>query len=312
MIELSYITTLLVWFVFYWIFAMGQNIMLGYGGLPMLGFMGLVAVGGYTTAILSTQYNLPFIATLPISAIMAMLVGFALGLLFMRGKLAGPYLVVGSIGFNYVVIAILSFAPYFGRMYGIMGVPPPEILGYSFSSSSAFVILGLSIALVLLYFNLRFSKSRLGLGLKAVREDSIAAESVGINSLRLKVLAFVLGALYAGVGGCLYVYFIRSAHPVYFDFEGSIEVFTMVILGGMGTIIGPFIGAMVPTLVPEVLRGRVPVEARFLVYSVVIILVILFEPSGLLGEESRLRRSLSKLLKPLSPTFERLKTFLKV
>lgn len=298
MIELAYITTLLAYFAIYWIFAMGQNVMLGYGGLPMLGYMGLVSVGAYTTAILSSSYNLPFAVTLPLSGLTAMLVGLGVGLLFMRGKLAGPYLVVGSIGFNFVMVAIFTFAPYFGRMYGIMGVHAPDILGFSFSSTAAFSILTLAFAIVLLFFDLKFSRSMLGLGLRAVREDGVAAESSGINTLRLKVLAFVLGSLYAGLGGCFFAYFLRSAYPTYFDFGGSVEVFTMVVLGGMGTTIGPLVGAFVPTLVPEILRGYVPIESRFLIYGIVIVLVMLFEPSGILGTESRLRRFLLKLLKP--------------
>jgi len=273
----------------------------------MLGFMGLVAVGAYTTAILSTQYNFPFIATLPLSCFMAALMGFAIGWLFIRGRLAGAYLVVGSIGFNYVIVAILLFAPYFGRMYGIIGVPSPEILGYSFSSPLSFSILSLFLAAVITYFDLKLSRSVLGLGLKALREDSTAAESSGVDTVRLKVLAFVIGSLYAGIGGCLYAYFIKSAHPFYFEFHHSVEVFLMVILGGMGTTIGPIIGASVPTLVPEALRGYVPIEARFMIYSILIVIVVLFEPAGILGRGSRVRRLLSKLVTPLLSKLSRLR-----
>lgn len=295
MIPVNYITSILTFFSIFCIFAFGQNIMLGYAGLPMLGYMGLVAVGAYTTAILSTAYNLPFIVTLPLSCLMTMLIAFAVGWLFMRGKLAGAYLVVGSIGFNFIVVAILLFAPWFGRMFGIGPIPAPEILGYRFSSSVDFSILGLFFVAIVAYIDRQLSRSALGLGLKALREDGIAAESSGVNTVRLKVLAFILGSFQAGIGGCLYAYYIKSVFPTYFEFVHSVEVFTMVILGGMGTTLGPIVGALVPTLVPEALRGNVPMEARFLIYSIIIIIVVLFEPTGIFGVNSRVRRLLSRL-----------------
>jgi ABC-type branched-subunit amino acid transport system permease subunit len=258
----------------------------------MLGFMGITCIASYTTAALAAYYGLPFIITMPISILTTVTIGALLGWLFTKGRLSGAYLVVGSIGFNFIIVGIILFTPYLGGYTGILNIPTLEIFGYYFSDPLRFALLTLIFMLSFSLVHWKLSKTRIGLALRALKDDEDAAECSGVNVVKFKVIAFIFASVYAGIGGSFYAYFLRVVHPLFFEFEHSVEVFAMPIIGGAGTTIGPLIGALVPTFLPEILRGYVPPETRFLIYNLLVILFILFEPSGLLGEGSKIRNVL--------------------
>jgi len=277
------------------IFSMGQNIMLGYARLPMMGFMALTAAGAYTSAILTAWYGFSFWLALPISALLGTLFGFSISWLCVRTK--EDYLVIVSIGINYLVVAILTHAPYFGRMFGVVGVPPPSILGVPLKHISQFAALVWVITAVLIFLEVKLEKSPLGLALRAVGDNEATAESLGVNSLKTKVLTFMIGSAYGGVGGSLFAHFLRSVHPRYFTFEGSIEVFIMPLFGGLGTTVGSIVGALFLAALPEFLRWAY--ETRFVIYGILIVLLSIFQPMGLFGTDSYLTRKLTPLSAPL-------------
>jgi branched-chain amino acid transport system permease protein len=292
MIPVHYISSLIIFFSIYSLFSLGQNILLGYSGQPMLGFMGIVSIASYVAAALAAYHGLPFIITMPISILATVVIGASLGWLFTKGRLTGAYLVVGSIGFNYIIVGILLFTPYLGGYTGILNIPTLEIFGYPFSDPISFALLMLILMLLFSYVHWKLSRTKIGLALRALKDDEEAAESSGVDVVKFKIIAFIFASIFAAIGGCLYAYFMRVVHPLFFEFEHSVEVFAMPIVGGAGTTIGPLIGALVPTFIPEILRGYVPAETRFLIYNLLIILFVLFEPAGLLGGESRIRKAL--------------------
>lgn len=300
MIPVHYLSTLITFFSIYSLFALGQNILLGYSGLPMLGFMGLVSIASYVTAALAAYYGFPFMLTMPISILVTAAVGAILGWLFTKGRLSGAYLVVGSIGFNFIIVGVLLFTPFLGGYTGILNIPTLDIFGYSFHSPLSFALLTLLFMLAFTYFHWKFSRSRIGIALRALKDDEDAAEISGVDVVKFKVMAFMLASVYAAIGGCFYAYFLRVVHPLFFEFEHSVEVFAMPLIGGAGTTLGPIVGALIPTFIPEILRGYVPAETRFLVYNLLIIFFVLFEPSGLFGVESRIRKALSKYYQTLT------------
>jgi len=290
MIPLEYVLTILCIFSLYAIFAMGLNIMTGYAGLPHLGYMGLVAIGSYVTAILATSYNAPFVLTISLSALLTFLMGLLFGLAHVKRGVEKDYFIVSTIAFNYIVVSILLFAPYFGRMFGIIGIPRPEILGYTFSSTADILTLLLAFTALLAFVHWKLPKTRFGIRLRAAANDPILAEYSGIAVTYHRALGVALSSLYAGIGGSLHAYFLGVAYPYFFEFEHSVLVFAILLLGGRGTFAGPLIGALVMAVLPEIFRGWVPLEMRTLVIYIILAIIVLTLPSGIVGSGSPLQK----------------------
>jgi branched-chain amino acid transport system permease protein len=251
------------------ILALGLNLTTGVTGQLSMGHAGFMSIGAYTAAIMSVHLGVPFWIALLGGASMAALFGFIIGIPTLR--LEGDYLAMVTIGFAEIIrVFFLNFEPG-GKAVGFSGIPAST----TFSTVWILVI-------VVIFLNARLLNSRTGRALYAIREDEIAAESAGINTTRLKVLAFTLGAFLGGLGGGLYAHYMSYINPQDFGFMKSIEILNMVVLGGMGSIPGTAIGTVILTLAPELLR--VVADYRLLFYGALLVILMIFRPNGLLGD----------------------------
>jgi branched-chain amino acid transport system permease protein len=239
-------------------------------GLLSLGQGGFMAIGAYTAAYLTTELQWPFVVALLGGGLMAGFVGLVVGLPSLRIK--GIYLVIMTLGFGEIVrVFFLNFEPT-GAASGLGGIPTYTTLP---------VVAVAVLLTLLLCFQIR--GSRIGRAIEAVREDELAAEVIGINLTYVKVAVFGLGAAVAGIGGGLYAHYATFIDPAQFGFQRSAEIFIMVVLGGMGNFAGAALGAIVVTILPELLRLGDAQEWRMTMFGALLVAIMIVRPWGLLG-----------------------------
>ncbi len=267
--------------------ACGLNVIVGYAGQISLGHAAFYGIGAYACALLTTEAGLSFWAALPPVLIVAALLGALLGLPSLRLK--ADFLAITTIGINFIVEAVFLYTPFFGGALGIGGIPRVHLFGEKLRDPGFFLLCLAFLALTLGICR-AFARSWAGLACFAIREEEDAASGVGISPVRYKLLAFVLGTVLAALAGALYAHFMRFISAGDFGFPVSVMLLSIVVLGGMGTLWGPLLGAVVLGALPEVFR---PVaDYRMLLYAALLLLMIRFQPGGLLGETGVLRRSL--------------------
>jgi len=253
------------------ILALGLNLITGVTGQLDLGHAAYMSVGAFTAAIITIRFNLPFSVNLLIAGTLAALVGLAIGFPILR--LTGDYFAIATLGFAEILKVIFLNLNVTNKALGL-SVPPPNTsipMPFYVWMVTILVIVGVTF----------IQNSRFGRALKAIREDEIAAETMGINSTRYKNQAFAIGCFLAGIGGGLYAHFIAYINPSDFAFMKSIDILNMIVLGGLGSIPGAIIGAGVLTVAPEFLRFMS--EYRMLVYGALLVFLMVFRPNGLLG-----------------------------
>jgi len=257
------------------ILAVSLNLINGHTGQFSLGHAGFMAVGGYSAAKLSLtlQHVVPpwaqpllFIAGLLLGGVIAAATGLAVGVPTLR--LRGDYLAIVTLGFGEIIRVIFQTTEAFGAATGLTGIPHWTNFGWAWSGAA------LSVFVITCLVN-----STYGRGFIAVHDDEVAAGASGINPVRYKVTAFVVGAFFAGIAGGLYAHHKSFLSPTGFDFMKSIDIVVMVILGGMGRTVGVIIAAVLLTLLPEFLRGFA--DYRMIIYSLLIIVLMLARPQGL-------------------------------
>jgi branched-chain amino acid transport system permease protein len=267
----------------------GLNVIVGYAGQISLGHAAFFGIGAYSAAMLATKAGLSFWAALPLVIAISAFIGLLLGLPSLRVR--EDFLAITTIGINFIVEAVFLYIPFFGGALGIGGIPRIVLFGMKLKGL-AFLYLCLFFLLVVLGVCWWFTRCWAGLACFALREEEAAAASMGISPVRFKLLAFVIGTGIAGLGGALYAHYIRFVSATDFSFPVSVLLLSMVVLGGMGTLWGPVLGALILGALPEVFRPLV--NYRFLFYMVLLLLIIRFQPAGLLGEGSLARRVLAK------------------
>lgn len=290
---LNFMLLILIYTGIYALMAMGQNVITGYVGLLSLTQAGFLAIGSYTTAILSVTYGLNFWITVPIAGLLAAAFGVLIGLPTLRLK--GDYLAIATLGFGEIVRNILNnWDSVTKGPMGIQKIPMVEIFGYQLSPYSKWGFLALVWIFVGVGFVLfdRLAKSRMGRALEAIREDEIAASSMGINTTKYKVWAFALGAFSAGVAGSLQAVFTLSVTPGSFTFMVSIMVLCMVVLGGMGNFKAVILGAFLIQFVsyfPQLvgLSNVIPPQFRQVLFGLILVVMMIWRPQGILGREIR-------------------------
>ncbi len=268
----------LIWL--YAILAVGLNITVGYVGILDLGYAAFYGVGAYTYAILSTQAGVTFWVGLPLGACMAAVLGLLLGIITLR--LRGDYTAIVTLGLVQITYLVLnSWDSVTNGPNGILQIAPPSIAGFALYQPAHFYYLGLALLGMTLLVVYRLASTHIGRGWVAIREDELAAESVGIHSTQLKILAFVLGAGVAGMAGVFFAARYSFISPESFNFAESIRILSMVVIGGMGSLPGVILGACLMTLLPEMLREFE--HYRTLIFGAALVLVMVFRPQGLLG-----------------------------
>jgi branched-chain amino acid transport system permease protein len=305
--------------ILYIMLALGLNIVVGFAGLLDLGYIAFYAVGAYVYALLaSPQFNLhlPFWIILPIGAAVAALFGVILGAPTL--KLRGDYLAIVTLGFGEIIRIFLNNLSrpvnITNGPQGIAGIDafsfgafsfakPQSLLGLDFSGPIKYYYLLMVLAVAVIVINIRLQNSRIGRAWEAIREDETAARSMGIDTTRLKLLAFAMGASFGGLAGGMFSAMQAFISPESFVLVESIMIVSMVVLGGMGNIWGVIVGALLLSFVPEILRwtvtpvqealfGRMLIEPeviRMLLFGLALVLVMLFRPAGLLPSAVRKR-----------------------
>lgn len=269
--------------------ALGLNIVVGLAGLLDLGYVAFYAVGAYTYGLLSLHYQTSFWLALPIGAILAAIFGVLLGAPTLR--LRGDYLAIVTLGFGEMIrITLNNWDRVTRGPNGLIGIEAPSLTkGFIFTHPMHFYYLILFIAIVTVFVVNRLNNSRIGRAWIAIREDEVAAEAMGIDTTRMKLLAFALGALWAGFGGVFFASKMSFISPESFTFFESIIILCMVVLGGMGSIPGVILGAIILVTLPEVLRDfYLPFmqvdfsRARMLIFGLAMVVMMIFRPQGLL------------------------------
>ncbi len=267
----AYITNVLLRIGFNVLSVLGLSLVLGFTGQFSLGHAGFMAAGAYGAAILNMHAGLPAPLAMVGGGVVAGLAGVVVGVPSLR--LSGDYLAVVTLGFNQIIIVIIQNTPLLGQAAGLTGVPQVTNFGWTFT----WVILAAVSLRNLL-------DSPHGRAFEAVRDNEIATRSLGIDTTRVKVTAFVIGAFWAGVAGSLIGFNLSSIFPSQFQFDRSIELLAMVVLGGTGSLSGPVLAAVVLTALPEVLRDIPNADRyRMMVYSVLLVVMMVLRPRGFLG-----------------------------
>ncbi|HHX86625.1 MAG TPA: branched-chain amino acid ABC transporter permease [Firmicutes bacterium] len=259
------------------IMAASLNLIIGYTGQLSLGHAAFMSIGAYASALVTVHFNFPFIASLLFGALVATLFGILIGAPTL--KLKGDYLAIATLGFGEIVRIVCLNLELTGGAVGLRGIPKKTTL------------IGIILAVLIALFVLnRIIDSRIGRALIAIREDEAAAESMGINTTYYKILCFGVGAFFGGLGGGLFAHYFRYIHPNSFGFMRSIEHLCMVVLGGLGSMWGAFIGSAVLTVFPELLRSIIPeqlrsiADFRLLIYGVVLVIMMRVRPQGIIGQ----------------------------
>ena len=263
----------------YGVVALGLNLLTGLSGQISLGHAGFFAIGAYVATVATGKYGVPFLLATAMAVMAGWLVGLIVG--FPAVRLRGLYLAIATLAFGIgVERTIYHFKDLTGGPYGL-AVTAPSLFGYAFNSPTKLYYLVLAIVVLGVLYLSNVVNSRPGRMLVAMRDSELAASSMGINVPRLKVLAFAVSAAFAALGGVLYAPIINFIGVEHFTLWLSITFISMIVVGGLGSITGSFLGAAFVVLVPELLRGFGAYHE--IIYGLAMILVFVFWPKGLVG-----------------------------
>ena len=287
---------------FFIINAVGLNILLGYAGQISLGQAAFMAVGAYASGILTKQ-GVPFIVALPLAGLLAGGVGMVFGLPSVRVK--GFYLALVTLGAHFIIIYILDHLKITGGTDG-MACVFASIGGLVFDTPTKIYWLVITVTLILIFIAMNLTRTRVGRAFIAVRDNDIAAEVLGVNIARYKLLAFFIGCFYAGIAGALWAHYTTYLHPSQFHLGNGILYLGIIVVGGMGTLFGPIAGAVVMRGLDEVVMIVFPKLAEAfpglganiapalgpMAFGLVFILFLILEPRGLVHGWNRLKSSI--------------------
>jgi branched-chain amino acid transport system permease protein len=303
-----FIAQVIVTVALFILMGLGLNITLGFAGLLDLGFVAFYAIGAYTVGLLTSYgpfglQHISFWAAVPIAVLVAMMAGAVLGLPVLGVR--GDYLAIATLGFGEIVRLLAGsdfLAPYFGGPQGIIGIQKPCIgtlgpfvrvdvprvcNGIELGTPQTIYFVAIASALLIAFVAWRLRESRLGRAWMAIREDEDVAEALGVNLIQTKLLAYMLGAAFAGLGGAIFATLIGSIFATSMQLLVSINVVSLIIVGGMGSIPGVIVGAIALIGLPELLREVS--EFRFLLYGATLIIMMLAKPEGLWPSQSTKR-----------------------
>lgn len=287
----GYLITILITILIYAMLAHSLNIITGQAGQISLGHAAFMAIGAYTSAMLYTEAGLSFWVSVPVAGFVAGAIGALLSIPCLRVR--DDFLAITTMGIGFVAEAVFLYTPFFGGAMGIGGIDLPQWFGREMTKPEYFLLISAVFGLILL-LDYRLGRSWIGLAWASIREDELAAGALGVDIVRFKVLAFVLGSAVAGLAGGFYAHFLTFIMPQNFGFGQSIAILCMVVFGGIGTRWGPILGAVILGILPELFRPIM--EYRTLLYGLLLLAMMRFQPGGLLGEESALPKALRRLL----------------
>jgi branched-chain amino acid transport system permease protein len=283
----EYVLYLLIVIGIFTILSVSLELVAGQAGLISVAQAAFYGIGAYTSALLSIQFNVPFLPGVLAGALLAALISLAVSIPSLR--IRGDYFVLATFAFQMIVFSILNnWVEVTRGALGISGIPRPTIFGWTATSLADFVLLT-SVFVALSYIiAARLSSGAYGRVLHAIREDEIFVQAVGKNPLRFKVTAFAFSAALASTAGSLYAHFITYIDPTSFTIMESILVLAMVIIGGAGNLWGAFVGAVLLVLLPETLRavgfsGGDMAAVQQIIYGLLLVGIVIIRPAGLVG-----------------------------
>ncbi len=276
--------------------ALGLNILVGYTGQISIGHAAFMSVGAYTAANLAVRAGLPFWITLPAGGLMAAMVGAVVGIPSLRIK--GLYLAIATLAGQLIIEWIINHVPWIsGGTQASIQVPRPSLFGYELRTQGELYFFLLFFALIAIVAALNLVRSRIGRAFVAIRDQDIAAEIIGIDIYRYKLISFAISSFYAGVCGVLYTYYFGIANYEQFQIGVSIDYLAMIIIGGLGSVLGSILGAAFVALLPLVIRtmmesvsgiffdaseiATVVSSMRLVIFGALIIVFLVLEPEGL-------------------------------
>lgn len=276
----SYVLGVLCRILLYSTISGALNVINGYTGQTCLGVAGFFCIGCYTEAILSTSVGLNFWWCIPIAGIVTALIGLLVALPTL--KMGGIYLAIVTLGFSEIArLLALNLTSLTGGALGIKNIPVPELFGIVFKNSQTYYYLFLVLAIIFIFVTHRVIDSKLGRAWMSIREDQLAAQSLGVNASFYKATNFMYGAFWVGIAGSVYAPYVRFIDSTYFTLDEGWNILSMVILGGQGTLIGPIVGSVIVNFLTEVLR---PVgQWRLVGFALLIIIMMWKRPQGLAG-----------------------------
>ncbi len=294
----AYQTNVMTTALMYVVLGLGLNIVVGLAGLLDLGFVAFYAVGAYTYALLNLHFGLGFWTVLPIGGLLAATFGILLGFPVLR--LRGDYLAIVTLGFGEIIRLVLENWGEFSKgPSGISNISRPGFFGIDFDLQASIIYtyyLMVFLVIVTIFVVNRLQDSRLGRAWIALREDEIACQAMGIDKRKTKLVAFSLGAFWAGIMGVMFAAKTTFVNPASFTFLESAIILSIVVLGGMGSIVGVLFGALILILMPEYLRALS--QYRMLVFGVILVCMMVFRPQGLFPT---IRRTYTFKKKPSTP-----------
>lgn len=276
----SYLSGIFCRILLYATLAGSLNIINGYSGMMNVGHAGFVCIGAYTGALLSTRLGWPFLLQLLVGGMLASLVALVLSKPIQRLK--GIYLSIITMGFCEITrIISLNWSSLTGGPMGIKNIDAPKFFGYTFNSPKLYYYIFLALLVIFVFLTSRVLRSRVGRAWMSIREDDLAARSLGVKVGRYRSINLMYAAFFAGVCGATMGPYYRYIAPDMFTMDLSFNILSMVILGGQGTLIGPIVGAAIINTVTEVFRFAA--EYRIVMYATLIIAMMWVRPQGLIG-----------------------------
>jgi branched-chain amino acid transport system permease protein len=260
------------------ILASSLNLINGFAGQFSLGHAGFMALGAYTSAVITSRLHLApgmavsyplFAAALICGGLVASVFGLLVGIPSLRLK--GDYLAITTLGLGEIIRVIIQSLDFLGAARGFTGIAKLADFFWVYA-----------VVAVVIFTIANLVKSTYGKGFLAVRDDEIAAEAVGVDATRYKIVAFITGAFFAGIAGGLYAHFVTYINPSQFGFLRSFEIVVMVVVGGMGNIAGVILAAAVLTILPEALRAVA--QYRMVIYALLLVVIMISRPQGLFGQ----------------------------
>lgn len=282
----TYVSGLVIQVFINMILTLSLNVATGFLGELCLGHAGFMAVGAYTAALFTMNAGVPIAFGFPVSLLLGMLLagvtGFFIGVPALR--LRGDYLAIITLAFGEIISILLRTLSFTGGALGLNGIRRVTNFPYAYWS----FVISLVLMITLMF-------SRHGRAILSIREDDIASEATGVNTFKYKMVAFIISAMGAGLAGGLYAHYQGNLAPEKFNFNYSIDIMVMVVFGGMGSVSGSIVSAIILTVLPELLRSFS--QYRMLIYAVLLIILMIFRPEGMFGRREITYRVLGRFLK---------------
>jgi branched-chain amino acid transport system permease protein len=283
----AYLIHLAILIGIYLILALALQINIGFTGQFNLGIIAFFGVGAYTSALL-TLNGFPFIFGIIMAGIISMIFGFILAI--PTNKLKGDYLALATLGFSFVVYAILlNWVELTRGPLGLPGIPKPEIFGFVFKDNLLFLILTILITVISYFVVKRITSGEFGSVLAAIRDDELAAKTLGKNTEKMKMYSLGISAFFAGIAGSLYASYITFIDPSSFTFLQIIPLLLIIVVGGIASLRGTLIATIIIILLPEPLRfigfpSSIIGPMRQIIYAIILLVILIYFPKGLFGK----------------------------